>query len=1334
MKPSNHPKNMKSTVITITFLLLIIFCTGTVWGGIKMVQTLGWAWTVLIIVVCITVFFWALRAVGKRLRQSSVGMPEGHKKDTQFTHAIEQHNDQARDDAEILNRSIEQVPPELVEIAVSLKQRGVELRTEEDLLRALNDHPDLQDKLIEVMIRTIPDENAINIPAEFQLGQQIGQPSEEYFQQIQELEAFKQSATQIPPELREVFDELAKSGIEIRSENDFLLALRSRPDLYKKATENSQLFWEQSDIPQRILMCERTLKIIDRFAQPKLWASVKKDLAMSLIQSQSGNRADNLEQAIHHYQQALEVYTRQSYPENWAGVQINLGQAYDHRIRGERAENLEQAIHHYQQALEVYTRQSYLEDWAMTQNDLGLAYSHRIRGERAENLEQSIHHYHCALEIYTHQGHPENWAMIQNNLGLVYSSRIQGERAENLEKAIHHCRQALKVRTRQVNPEEWAGVHVNLGLAYCARIRGERAESLEKAIHCYQQALEVFDDEDYPYQWAMVQIKLGHVYSLRIKGERAENLEQAIHHNQQALEVYTRQSYPEDWAIAQTNLAAAYSLRIKGERVENLEQAIHHNQQALEVHTRKSYPSDWASIQNNLANVYSHRIRGGRAENLEQSINHYQQALEVHTHQSYPEDWAMIQNNLAVAYSLRIQGERAENLEQSIHCCQQALQVYTRLSYPEDWAMTQNTLAATYYQRIRGERAENLEKSIHHYQQALEVYTRVSHPEEWAGGQNGLANVYADRIRGERAENLEQSIHHFQQALEVYTVHTYPIECRLAARNLGNLGFELLNWDWILEGYGVALQVQGSILRGCTLLINKEAELREARGMSARAAYAHAKTGNLLAAVETIESGRARLLGEALERDRRDLALLAEPAMGKAELLERYRTASEHYNALLQPSASLPESLPPANRLHQMEAAQVELEAVIADIRRTPGYETFMMSPTVKQIQQQAGDAPLVYLIVTPAGGFALIVTPSDIFPVDLPALTEESLRTRVIGEKSHSAYWHAYWDWRAAPYNKSKRKVWEQALDTTTCWLWDTLMQPVITRLREIAMPGSQIVLIPSNWLSLLPLHAAWTPDTSQLCGRRYALDAFTFTYAPSSLALIHARSQAEKVSAEKLLIVENPDDTLHFSEIATLGTLTLFESVTHLPRKSATFESVQEMFVNHNILYFFTHGIARFDEPLQSALTLADKSLTLNEIFSLKTDAVRLAVLSACESGVLSNLGLLDESVSLPSGLMQAGVPGVISSQWTVLESSTAVLMSVFFKQWRREGLSVPQALRKAQIILRDAEFSEEAKAYIKASLPDNAMLSIDVDDILKNIKFNHPFYWAAFTFTGL
>ena len=64
----------------------------------------------------------------------------------------------------------------------------------------------------------------------------------------------------------------------------------------------------------------------------------------------------------------------------------NLALAYADRIRGERAENLERAIHHYTLALEVRTRQADPERWAGTQNNLGLLCLQTNRTEQAKIL------------------------------------------------------------------------------------------------------------------------------------------------------------------------------------------------------------------------------------------------------------------------------------------------------------------------------------------------------------------------------------------------------------------------------------------------------------------------------------------------------------------------------------------------------------------------------------------------------------------------------------------------------------------------------------------------------------------------------------------------------------------------------------------------------------------------------------------------------------------------------------------------------------------------------------------------------------------------------------
>jgi CHAT domain-containing protein len=135
---------------------------------------------------------------------------------------------------------------------------------------------------------------------------------------------------------------------------------------------------------------------------------------------------------------------------------------------------------------------------------------------------------------------------------------------------------------------------------------------------------------------------------------------------------------------------------------------------------------------------------------------------------------------------------------------------------------------------------------------------------------------------------------------------------------------------------------------------------------------------------------------------------------------------------------------------------------------------------------------------------------------------------------------------------------------------------------------------------------------------------------------------------------------------------------------------------------------------------------------MLALRLENARLAVLSACETGI-PGTDLPDEVVSLPTGLVQAGVAGVVASLWSVSDLSTMMLMARFYEGWMGEGLEPPEALRQAQIWVRDTTNGEK-KAYLQANLGDDglpessAWLSPDEND------FAHPFYWAAFTYTGV
>jgi CHAT domain-containing protein len=121
-----------------------------------------------------------------------------------------------------------------------------------------------------------------------------------------------------------------------------------------------------------------------------------------------------------------------------------------------------------------------------------------------------------------------------------------------------------------------------------------------------------------------------------------------------------------------------------------------------------------------------------------------------------------------------------------------------------------------------------------------------------------------------------------------------------------------------------------------------------------------------------------------------------------------------------------------------------------------------------------------------------------------------------------------------------------------------------------------------------------------------------------------------------------------------------------------------------------------------------------------------VRLAVLSACETG-LPGLDTIDEVVSLPIGMLQAGVAGVVASLWPVDDRSTMMLMVRFYDLWREQQLEPSEALRQAQQWIRDTPDEEKAAYY------QGRKFILDEEEI-PECKPSHPSYWSAFTYTGV
>ena len=765
-----------------------------------------------------------------------------------------------------------------------------------------------------------------------------------------------------------------------------------------------------------------------------------------------------------------------------------------------------------------------------------------------------------------------------------------------------------------------------------------------------------------------------------------------------------------------------------------------------------------------------------RISDMPERVELCRQALTLVTRATHPRLWAALNVELGNSLVQNPRGERGENLEQAIALYQQALAVITREAMPVEWATTMMNLATAYSDRIRGDRAQNLEEAIAAYRQALEVMTREAMPVEWATTMMNLATAYYSRIRGDRAQNLEEAIAAYRQALEIFTPEGMPVDCRRVARGLANLCFVEGRYDQVIEPYRLTMRANELLLQASLARSSKEVELGEIQGLPASAAYAFARLDRLEESIVALETGRARMLAEALEANRRDLERL--PASGHGDLLARYRAAADRLAALQaqvdRPAAASGSEAGPrrdfAALSQKIQAARAELDAAIAAIRRVPGYEDFFLPPAFEKICQAATpDAPLVYLAATPVGGMALMVhasqTPAsaseqgsaehDASPdndqthrvsvVWLDDLTEARLREVISGPADDPAlggYLGAYNEWRRNPRNQAARDGWHAALDRVTRWLWDALMGPLVEHVQALGV--RQVTLIPTGLLALLPLHAAWTGDASAPIGRRYALDVLTIRYAPSAVALGRSLDGAT-LPSDGLLAVDNPDGSLVFSnhEVEVARSYFPSDRTTVLARGAATRQHVLNRLPDFPVYHFSTHGWAGWSEPLQGGVLLAGgAALTLGDILDLRLQGARLAVLSACETGI-PGTKTPDEVVSIPTGLMQAGVAGVVASLWAVNELSTAMLMERFYRLWREEGLAPVAALREAQRWLRDTTnrekaeyFKRDAPALAGFRVPEMVAVELFTDRMVQDPdarQFEHPFWWAAFCYTG-
>ncbi|MBD2313865.1 tetratricopeptide repeat protein [Desertifilum sp. FACHB-1129] len=865
---------------------------------------------------------------------------------------------------------------------------------------------------------------------------------------------------------------------------------------------------------------------------------------------------------------------------------------------------------------------------------------------------------------------------------------------------------------------------------------------LEEAIACYDKAIEIKPDlHEAWYNRGGVLGNLG-------------QLEEAIASYRQAL--YHKPDFPEAWfnrGVALGNLGQFeeaiaccdqalklqpdnYQARIfKGailcDHLQQYEEAIASFDKVIEF--KPDFHPAWSN-------------RGVALDNLgqfEEAIASYDQAIEIKP--DFPEAWS---SRGVALFNLG-------QLEEAIASYDQAIEI--KPDFPEAWSS-------------RGVALFNLgqlEEAIASFDQVIEI--KPDDHQAWYNRSVALANL----------GQLEEAIASFDKALEIkpddhqawlmagqavgklsqyqlqfpylLTLHN-PILKQWGYNGKITIyaaGLEQCQQDTHLEGWGRLHHFMGRAhyfqgrrdIRNRHLWREAAKEYNLALQTLTPQAYPELHLEVLQDYLKILFAWKATEKAQQIRRDGTDLfnRLLAEcKSPGKKQQLERKFASFRQFTVDI-----IIQSGEPIAALELAEQGKNTCLSWFLDIDQSPTYSEIqqLLTPTTA----------IVYWHLSPIALHTFLLTSNAATPRLISSNSPQTETQQAIEHLQRFETWLKTWNEQYNAYRQGKKD--EQPQDTT--WrdtlpqrlheLSDILQIPyILTQLQNT--PIQTLILIPHRDLHRLPLHT-------------FFIDSFTTCYLPS--AAIGLLQSSPSSPYTHLVNIESPNSTgfdpLPDAEIESNIIRQLFPTVTSLCDAEATqTEVLKALQTQAQVFHFTGHGTYNSPQPSLSALALSQEDrLTLTDLAELPKKAhkerplnhYQLATLWACETAITGNETITTEYVGLVSVFLGLGVHQVLSTLWTVEDTSNALLSVEFYRLMVQDSLTPPLALQQAQHWLktvtnaqlvqwytqRAEEFTGPGAKYYQraAKILQTKIAEAKIEP--NHCRYEHPYYWAAFALSG-
>ena len=733
-------------------------------------------------------------------------------------------------------------------------------------------------------------------------------------------------------------------------------------------------------------------------------------------------------------------------------------------------------------------------------------------------------------------------------------------------------------------------------------------------------------------------------------------------------------------AMSYTNLGGLYDSQSQYFR------ALEFHQQALEIHRELGDRFGEATTLNNIGVVYNN------SDDYEQALANHQQALDIFQEIDNPVGKGRSLMNMGLVY------QKQGKYSQALKFCKQANTIFQEIGDRAAQGMNFNNLGALHSNLGQYNSAQDK------FQQALYINKEEIGDRAWTAiSFNNIGHAYL--IQGQYDEAQDN----FQQALAIFQELSYRSG---ESATLNNLGMVLLNQgehtqalDKFQQALSIAQEIgnksgEASHLANIGGVYYAIGEYLQAVHFYQQAADISKEIGaRLEEGICLTNIGAAFFLAGNLplaEQNLRKAVEILKPLRSKLSDMDKvsiFQTQLSFYRGLQQvlvAQGKTDEALEIAEagrarafvdllaeRLTSPSKTDIQPTITLAEIKHIAQeqnatlVEYSIIYDEFRFQSKQRQELELYIWVIKPTGDITFRQQNLPPQPDSLPESRYtflQNLITKMRKFMGVEGRGNEMASSRDIPIKRLKQ-------------LHQLLIEPIADLLPND--PNERIIFMPQKELFLIPFAAILDKNG------KYLIEKHTILTAPAIqvLQLTYQQQQRVSESANNILVVGNPNpmpeplSTLPHSEQEALN-IAQMHNTQPLIGDCATKAAILPQLETARLIHLATHGIAKEDSPLKSAIAFAPSVgdngwLTAEEIFHLQLSA-ELVVLSACNTGRGTITG--DGVVGLSRSLISAGVPSVIVSLWSVYDDSTAFLMTEFYRNLHQLKLDKAQALRSA------------------------------------------------------